>query len=146
METGLSSRIRETYTIDPVFLHAPIHACSITHPTPQLWLCVSSIGWGTSAQKWKKLVDLSARELTIPKMRKLIAETRTPMVTQLWRPQDLHSGGLVSSLELFIQVIKSCGKAGLHESSRELYGDKVPRYHPQVGQILARSLDRATPG
>jgi hypothetical protein len=94
----------------------------------RLWLCVSalrrvsSIGWGASAQKWKKLADLSAPELTIPEMRKLIAETRTPMVTQLWRLQDLRSGGLVYSLELFIQVIKSSGKAALRESSRELYG------------------------
>jgi hypothetical protein len=94
----------------------------------RLWLCVSalrrvsSIGWGASAQKWKKLADLSAPELTIPEMRKLIAETRTPMVTQLWRLQDLRSGGLVYSLELFIQAIKSSGKAALRESSRELYG------------------------
>ncbi|KAF8498236.1 hypothetical protein F5888DRAFT_233480 [Russula emetica] len=94
----------------------------------RLWLCVSalrdvsSIGWGASAQKWKKLSDLSAPELTIPEMRKLIAETRTPMETQLWRLQDLRSGGLVYSLELFIQVIKSSGKAASRESSRELYG------------------------
>jgi hypothetical protein len=44
------------------------------------------------------------------------------METQLWRLQDLRSGGLVYSLELFIQVIKSSGKAALRESSRELYG------------------------
>jgi hypothetical protein len=94
----------------------------------RLWLCVSalrdvsSIGWGASSQKWKKLADLSAPELTIPEMRKLIAETRTPMETQLWRLQDLRSGGLVYSLELFIQVIKSSGKAASRESSRELYG------------------------
>jgi hypothetical protein len=94
----------------------------------RLWLCVSalrsvsSIGWGASAHKWKKLADLSAPELTIPEMRKLIAETRTPMETQLWRLQDLRSGGLVYSLELFIQVIKSSGKAASRESSRELYG------------------------
>jgi len=94
----------------------------------RLWLCVSalrdvsSIGWGASAQKWKKLTDLSAPELTIPEMRNFIAETRTPMETQLWRLQDLRSGGFVYSLELFIQVIKSSGKAALRESSRELYG------------------------
>lgn len=94
----------------------------------RLWLCVSalrsvsSIGWGASAHKWKKLADLSAPELTIPEMRKLIAETRTPMETQLWRLQDLRSGGLVYSLELFIRVIKSSGKAASRESSRELYG------------------------
>lgn len=93
-----------------------------------LWLCVSalrrvsSIGWGAGAQNWKRLADLSAPELSIPEMRKLIAETRTPMVTQLWRLQDLRSGGLVYSLELFIQAIKSSGKAALRESSRELYG------------------------
>ena len=94
----------------------------------RLWLCVSalhtvsSIGWGASAQKWNKLADLSAPELTTPEMRKLIAETPTPMETQLWRLQDLRSGGLVYSLELFIQVIKSSAKATLRESSRELYG------------------------
>ena len=94
----------------------------------RLWLCVSalrrvsSIGWGASAQKWKRLADLSAPELTIPEMRKLISETRSPMMTQLWRLQDMRSGGLVYSLELFIQVIKSSGKAALRESSRELYG------------------------
>ena len=96
----------------------------------RLWLCVSalrgvsSIGWGASTQKWKELADLSAPELTIPEVRKLIAETQSPMETQLWRLQDLRSGGLVYSLELFIQVIKSSGKkAALRESSRELYGD-----------------------
>lgn len=95
----------------------------------RLWLCasalrrVSSTGWGgASAQKWKKLADLSAPELAIPDLRKLIDETRTPMETQLWRLQDLRSGGLVYALELFIQAIKSSGKAALRESSRELYG------------------------
>lgn len=94
----------------------------------RLWLSVSALravsskGWGASGQKWKKLADLSAPELTIPEMRKLMGETRTPMETQLWRLQDLRSGGLVYSLELFIQVIKSSGKAVSRESSRELYG------------------------
>ena len=95
----------------------------------RLWLCVSalravsSVGWsGASAQKWRRLADLSAPELTIPEMRTLIAETRRPMETQLWRLQDLRSGGLVYSLELFIQVIKSSGKAAVRESARELYG------------------------
>lgn len=83
---------------------------------------VSSTGWGARAQEWKKLADLSAPELAIPEMRKLIAETPIPMVTQLWRLQDLRSGGLVYSLELFINMIKSSGKAALRESSRELYG------------------------
>ena len=93
----------------------------------RLWLCVpalrsvSSKGWRASAQKWTKLADLSAPELTIPEMRKLMAE-RTPMDTQLWRLQDLRSGGLVYSLELFFQAIKSSGKAVSRESSRELYG------------------------
>ncbi len=98
----------------------------------RLWLCVSALrgissaGWGASAYKWRKLGDLSAPELTMPEMCKLMvetrAETRTPMVTQLWRLQDLRSGGLVYSLELFIQAIKSSGKAASRESSRELYG------------------------
>jgi hypothetical protein len=95
----------------------------------RLWLCVSSlrrvssIGWpASSAQKWNRLADLSAPELTMPEMRSLIAETRRPMETQLWRLQDLRSGGLVYSLELFIQAIKSSGKAAVRESSRELYG------------------------
>jgi hypothetical protein len=94
----------------------------------RLWLCVSalrhvsSIGWRASAEKWKKLADLSAPELTIPEMRKLMTETRTPMETQLWRLQDLRSGGLVYSLELFIQVIKSSGKTTSRELSRVLYG------------------------
>ena len=93
----------------------------------RLWLCVpalravSSTGWKASGQRWKKLADLSAPELTMPEMRKLIGETRAPMETQLWRLQDLRSGGLVYSLELFIQVIKSSGKAVSRESSRELY-------------------------
>ena len=93
----------------------------------RLWLCVPALrsisakGWRASTQKWKKLGDLSAPELTIPEMRKLMAE-RTPMDIQLWRLQDLRSGGLVYSLELFIQVIKSSGKAVSRESSRELYG------------------------
>jgi len=94
----------------------------------RLWLCVSALrgvsstGWGASAQKLKKLADLSAPELTMPDIRKLITETQTPMETQLWRLQDLRSGGLVYSLELFIQAIKSSGKAAFRESSRELYG------------------------
>ena len=96
----------------------------------RLWLCVSglrsisSTGLGTSAQKWNNLADLSVPDLTIPEMRKLIAEirTETPMRTQLWRLQDLRSGGLIYSLELFIQAIKSTGKAAFRESSLELYG------------------------
>jgi hypothetical protein len=94
----------------------------------RLWLCVSALrsisstGWGANTPKWKKLGDLSAPELTMPEMRRLMVETRRPMETQLWRLQDLRSGGLVYSLELFIQAIKSSGKAASRESSRELYG------------------------
>jgi hypothetical protein len=94
----------------------------------RLWLCasalrdISSSGWAAHAQKWKKLGDISAPELTMPEMCRLIDETRTPMETQLWRLQDLRYGGLVYSLELFFQAIKSSGKAASLESSRELYG------------------------
>ena len=93
----------------------------------RLWLCVSALrsvsskGWRVSAQKWKNLADLSAPELKIQEVCDLMAET-SPMETQLWRLQDLRSGGLVYSLELFIQAIKSSGKAVSRESSRELYG------------------------
>ena len=96
----------------------------------RLWLCVSSLhsissmGLGAGAQQWKNLAHLSVPDLTIPEMRKLIVEirTQTPMKTQLWRLQDLHSGGLVYSLELFIQAIKSTGKAAFRKQSLELYG------------------------
>ena len=94
----------------------------------RLWLCVSALrglsstGWAASAHKWTKLADLSAPELTMPEMRRLMDELRTPMETQLWRLQDLRSGGLVYSLELFIQAIKASGIPALRESSRELYG------------------------
>jgi hypothetical protein len=96
----------------------------------RLWLSVSALrsisstGWGgaTGAPKWKKLADLSAPELAMPEMRRLMVETRRPMETQLWRLQDLRSGGLVYSLELFVQAIRSSGKAASRESSRELYG------------------------
>jgi hypothetical protein len=97
----------------------------------RLWSCVpalrriSSTGWGASAQKGNKLEDISAPQLTIPEMRRLMDETRTPMETQLWRLQDLRSGGLVYSLELFIQATKSSAKAALPESS-ELYRDTFP--------------------
>ena len=96
----------------------------------RLWLCVSglrsisSMGLGADAQEWKNLAHLSVPERTIPEMRKLITEirTQTPMKTQLWRLQDLRSGGLVYSLELFIQAIKSTGKAAFRKQSLELYG------------------------
>lgn len=128
----------------------------------RLWLCVSalrrvsSVGWGaSSAQRWNNLSDLSAPELTIPEMRNLMAETRRPMETQLWRLQDLRSGGLVYSLELFIQVIKSSGKAAVRESSRELYGgtflvitrrwwDEYER-GPWTEQLLVDLLRRVLP-
>jgi hypothetical protein len=55
-------------------------------------------------------------------MRRLIVKTGGPMEIQLWRLQDLRSGGLVYSLELFIQAIKSSGKAALRELPRKLYG------------------------
>jgi hypothetical protein len=93
-----------------------------------LWPCVSalrrvsSVVWDVTParKKWKKLADLSAPELTIPEMRKLISESDSETLSP--RLQDLRSGGLVYSLELFIQVIKSSHKAALRESSRELYG------------------------
>ena len=94
----------------------------------RLWLGVSALrsvsskGWRVSALKWKNLADLSAPELKIQEVCDLMAET-SPLETQLWRLQDLRSGGLVYSLELFIQAIKSSGKAVSRESSRELYGD-----------------------
>ena len=97
----------------------------------RLWSCVpalrriSSTGWGANAQKGNKLEDISAPQLIMPEMRRLMDETRTPMETQLWRLQDLRSGGLVYSLELFIQAIKSSAKAALPESS-ELYRDTFP--------------------
>ena len=96
----------------------------------RLWLCVSglrsisSMGLGADSQEWKNLAHLSVPERTTPEMRKLITEirTQTPMKTQLWRLQDLRSGGLVYSLELFIQAIKSTGKAAFRKQSLELYG------------------------
>lgn len=88
----------------------------------RLWSCVSALrsisstGWGGT-----KPADLFAPELTMLEMRNFMDEARTPMETQLWRLQDLSSGGLVYSLELFIHAIKSSGKAALPDSSRELY-------------------------
>jgi len=70
----------------------------------------------------RRLADLSAPELSMPKMRKFMDDTRAPMQTQLLRLQDLRDGGLVYTLELFIESIKSSSKAVLDDSSRELYG------------------------
>jgi hypothetical protein len=95
----------------------------------RLWLCVWTIrrvsitGWGASKDLPENLADLSAPELSMTAIRKLMSENRTPMETQLWRLQDLRSGGLVYTLELFIQAIKSSGKSAMRESSQELYGD-----------------------
>jgi hypothetical protein len=88
----------------------------------RLWSCVSALR-GVSSTGWggTKLADLFAPELTMLEMRNFMDEARTPMETQLWRLQDLRSGGLVYSLELFIHAIKSSGKAALPDSSRELY-------------------------
>ncbi|KAI0278663.1 hypothetical protein BC826DRAFT_1083682 [Russula brevipes] len=94
----------------------------------RLWLCVSALrrisktGWGASIYAPKRLADLSAPELSMPKMRKFMDDTRAPMQTQLLRLQDLRDGGLVYTLELFIESIKSSSKAILDDSSRELYG------------------------
>lgn len=88
----------------------------------RLWSCVSTLR-GISSTGWvgTKPADLYAPELAMLEMRNFMDEARTPMETQLWRLQDLRSGGLVYSLELFIHAIKSSGKAALPDSSRELY-------------------------
>ena len=93
----------------------------------RLWLCawalrnIFTTGWGTSVYTPKKLADLSAPELSVPTMRKLMDETEAPMETQLWRLQDLRAGGLFYTLELFIAAMKSSHKAASRDSSRELY-------------------------
>jgi hypothetical protein len=95
----------------------------------RLWLCVwtirrvSTTGWGASKDFPETLADLSAPELSMPTIRKLMGGRQAPMETQLWRLQDLRSGGLVYTLELFIEAIKSSGKSATRESSQELYGD-----------------------
>jgi hypothetical protein len=93
----------------------------------RLWLCawalrnIFTTGWGASVYTPKKLADLSAPELSVPTMRKLMDEAEAPMETQLWRLQDLRAGGLFYTLELFIAAMKSSHKAASRDSSRELY-------------------------
>ena len=96
----------------------------------RLWLCVqtlrrfSTTGLVASAHLPKNLADLSAPELSMPTICELMNARQAVMETQLWRLQDLRSGGLVYSLELFIEAIKSSSKAVLRESSsKELYRD-----------------------
>jgi hypothetical protein len=83
---------------------------------------ISKTAWRASVYAPKRVADLSAPELSMPKMRKLMDDTRAPMQPQLWRLQDLRDGGLVYTLELFIiDSIKSSSKAVLDDPSRELY-------------------------
>ena len=96
----------------------------------RLWVCVptlrcfSATGWGGHTYLPKNLADLCAPELSMRTIRELMDARQTMMETQLWRLQDLRSGGLVYSLELFIEAIKSSSKTALRElSSKELYTD-----------------------
>jgi hypothetical protein len=125
----------------------------------RLWISVwalrriASTGWGTSKYFPKDLEDLSAPELSIPTIRKLMDEKRAPMMeTQLWRLQDLRSGGLVYTLELFMEAVKSSGKAAFRESSKELYSDtfkfltrKRDGYSVWTEKLLVDLLQRVLP-
>lgn len=71
----------------------------------------------------KTLGELSAPELQVPEIRELMGDLyvqQAPIMTQLWRLQDLRDGGFVYMLELFITAIRS-SKAASHHSSRPLY-------------------------
>jgi hypothetical protein len=126
----------------------------------RLWLCVWSIrhvsttGWGASKDFPETLAGLSAPELSVPTIRKLMDERQPPMETQLWRLHDLHSGGLVYILELFIQAIKSSGKAAMRESFQELYRDTFDyftknrdgyEFSPWTEKLLVDLLHRVLP-
>ncbi|KAI0049017.1 hypothetical protein FA95DRAFT_1557285 [Auriscalpium vulgare] len=93
--------------------------------TQRLWLCSWSLrslkaqGWSFQFQP-KKLSDLNAPELQVPELKKLMDDTPTPFKTQLWRLQDLRSGGMVYMIELLIAAIRS-NKLSFHQSSEPLY-------------------------
>ena len=103
----------------------------------RLWLCVwalrsiSATGGGANKYSPKSPSDLSAPELSMDTIRKLMVKGQAPMVTQLWRLHDLHSGGLVYTLELFIHAIKFSGKAALRDSSKDIYKDTFDYFTDQ---------------
>lgn len=103
----------------------------------RLWLCVwafrsiSATGGGASKYSPKSLSDLSAPELSMDTICKLMDKGQAPMETQLWRLHDLHSGGLVYTLELFIHAIKFSSKAALRESSKDIYRDTFDYFTDQ---------------
>ncbi|KAI0285175.1 hypothetical protein BC826DRAFT_1052603, partial [Russula brevipes] len=99
----------------------------------RLCLCVSALhgisktARGASMYAPRRLADLSAPELSMPKMRKFLDGTRAPMQTQLWRLQHLRDGGLVYTLELFIEPHRSTGKANRHAAWKERLLVDLPR-------------------
>ena len=82
---------------------------------------ISASGWGVGTCQPKTLGELSAPELRVTEIRKLMGDAqRPPIRTQLWRLQDLRDGGFVYMLELFIAAIRS-SKAASYHSSRPLF-------------------------
>ena len=93
----------------------------------RLWVCswalrsMSASGWGAGMCQPKTLGELSAPELQVTVVRKLMGDAQHPPIgTQLRRLQDLRDGGFVYMLELFIAAIRS-SKAASYHSSRPLY-------------------------
>ncbi|THH13692.1 hypothetical protein EW146_g6554 [Bondarzewia mesenterica] len=60
----------------------------------------------TDEDRLKALVELSAKELEVPQLQKLM-ETPTPFEAQLWRLQDIRDGGMAFMVDLFIAAFRS---------------------------------------
>ncbi len=92
----------------------------------RLWLCVwalrnmATTDWGSSLYHPKTLGDLCSPETDVHEIRRVIDLTSAPMKAQLWRLQDLHDGGHVFMLELFMAAVRA-SKVSSHHSSRPYF-------------------------
>ncbi|TFY79950.1 hypothetical protein EWM64_g4057 [Hericium alpestre] len=80
--------------------------------TQRLWLCswsltLSASGWGSGPVQPATLVELSAPELQVPQLQKLMNNTDALYRNQLSRIQDLRDGALVYTLELFVTAVRT---------------------------------------
>lgn len=81
--------------------------------TQRLWLAVwnlrglAATGWTADEEGMpKSLAELSARELELPPLQKLMAKS-TPFKIQLWRLQDIRDGGMAFAVDLFVTAFRA---------------------------------------
>ncbi|KAA1477635.1 hypothetical protein DENSPDRAFT_616924 [Dentipellis sp. KUC8613] len=89
--------------------------------TERLWLCAWNLrNLASPGAEWPEaFADLSAPELQLRELQKLLDDTEGWFKLQLWRIQDIRDGGLVYMLELFVTALRTTGH--ISPESRPLY-------------------------